>query len=434
MTNCRLVRFGPIETIMANKHANYAGTSQVVTAVKLDACLDPDRVAGSYRAYCRKTYPLSHALTILHGEWHRVLLPEASVPPFAVEMVELDTRCLDAVVCRELNDVLDPAKGVVRLVMLVSPNRESCALILTMNHAVSDTRSAKIVLMSILHGSVRDDPPDGLKAFLPPISQGRKDKPQPVVEECAAPEALLANSSDDAFARALLSLEGTGHRAATGVRTLDVSPVLLARLDTLACELGVRLNTLLTAVTSLSVLRFLGIASAVTHTAVALHPDVLDHDVEISCSIDIVSQPIAIGDLSLAALTIENAIDACIRNTTPLSARYPKVPTLLNPTPLSRQRAIRLCEGIGFTNSGRCDRMLLPSGVRMIEYRSVANRTAGDLLFCFHLSFLNSRGTIGIVYPMLLLDEDAAGRFETLLMETLQAAIVGSSHRMAPNH
>lgn len=78
---------------------------------------------------------------------------------------------------------------------------------------------------------------------------------------------------------------------------------------------------------------------------------------------------------------------------------------------LSFQKAVRLCEGLGFTNSGRTDTLKFENDINVLAYRSVANRTSGALLFTYHMSFHKGSLITSVLTSQLLLDKKSIQLF-----------------------
>lgn len=385
-----------IETVMANNHAVYMGTSQAVTLLYLNRKIPALLLQEAFSQYCQANPLLLAKLAIQNKKWclQKNVHP---LPNFEVYKLEEVLTNLDFILESEVNNILDHTKILTKLTLIYLTQNEGCLLVLTQHHAIMDTYSAKKILSDVINSLSRIDV--GLDFHHFPSWQP--------IEKCKSlnHELITKNASDNDFISALKKICNPSPCAYTSVDTWIVNAAQMYSLVEYANILNTKLNSLLTILLSMGVMDVLKIHQIKTYSAVTYRKsDKLFSD--FGCLLDVVNINIKSWDIDDSTRRfdremnfVKNSMESEIEKTSQILADDKR-------QIFSSQKAISLCEGLGFTNSGRIDRLQLNNDLKILAYRSIANRTSGALLCTFHISFHEGNLIISAVSSQLILDKE----------------------------
>lgn len=404
-----------IETFMANAHATGMGTSQVVTLFHVEPAVDAGRLHYEFLAYCRAHAVLASRIVPSDGRWCLEFDGNQKEPRFEKFVSSGQGLSVDKVVEAEANDILDPNYELLRLRHITARDLPGVLLVLVQHHAITDTYSAKRIMSDLLLAASGSGPTSHS-----PIRQ-YKLPDQPSDNSTVPNDTEHSASARDGrdLKSALRSLHlPSGAEARTGIETLCIDAQTVAALTNYCRLSGFSFNTGLTALITSCVIDLLEVDHIDTHTAVSARASIL-HSCEIGCCIDIFSCAIGSHEDGSGALLFENNIKNA-KSAANMSLLVDSItPARFERPHLNTDSAIRECQGIGFTNSGRCTRIVTPGGSKLISYRSIANRTSGNLLMVFHVSFQDDVCIISIAFSYLLLSRSHVACFSNKLTDAL---------------
>lgn len=388
-----------IETFMANAHATGMGTSQVVTLFHVEPAVDAGRLHYEFLAYCREHSVLGARIVPYDGRWYLEFDGSRNEPRFEKFVSSAPGLCVDKVLEAEANDILDPNYELLRLRHITARGLSGVLLVLVQHHAIADTYSAKMIMSDLLLAASGNGPTSHspIRQYkLPDQPSDNSSEPTDIGRSVSVRDGSNLKS---ALRRLTLP---SGAEARTGIETFCIDAQTVVALTSYCRVSGISVNTGLTALITSCVLDLLGVCSIETHTAVSARTPIM-HSREIGCYIDIFSRSIGMDEGISNTLLFENGIENAKLAAIMSLAVNSIEPAKFESTCLSTNSAIRECQGIGFTNSGRSDRIVIPEGSRLISYRSIANRTSGNLLMVFHISFQSGFCIISIAFSYLLL-------------------------------
>ncbi|CAI3960416.1 unnamed protein product [Commensalibacter communis] len=394
-----------IETGMANAHAGFMGSSQVVTLVHIDQKINETECKQIFTQYCLNHPILLSKLIVNENKWYVKRNNDCHNPCFETFRMHSHLPDFDIILKKEVNDILDYSSHLTRLRIIYLQKNVGCLLILTQHHAITDTYSAKKTLSHILNFinlAKTQSSTDHLPLWHPCISSHHF---QPDVEQ------HFSNSSDTLpLHNALYKINNPTPLAATNLQSWILNRNELKVLDHYAKKIKVSLNSLLTAIMSLAVMEHLRIRHINTYSAVSLRK--LNRKLtEIGCILDIADIDIKASDIPTAAQFFEQEMHNIKSTTLQDTEKQIFVPANSQPQHINRQNAINGCEGLGFTNGGKTNSLLTQPDIHILAYRSIANRTSGSLLFTFHFSFHLETLIITAVFSELILSKEQSKLF-----------------------
>lgn len=384
-----------IETVMANNHAVYKGTSQVVTLLYIDYKISSQQVKVIWDEYNSRNPLLLQRLFIQNRKW-RLQKNTGFILNYETYKFEDEFRDFDTILENEVNDILDYNHILTKLKLIYFVKNQGCLVILTQHHAIADTYTAKKILRDVINSVSTEEEEKNYHNF-------------PAWKPCHAKE--VANYEvkqycdlNNEFMLAIKKLSNSFPVKWTTIDTWIVDAERVNLLAEYAKQLNCHLNSLLTVIMSIGVIGLLDIHNINTYSAVSYRKNKKYDDV-FGCLLEVVN--ISIKDWDIEDSTrrferqinyIKNSLKDELETTSQIVAEYKK-------KNLCVQKSISLCEGIGFTNSGRTDSLKFDNGIKIIDYRSVANRTSGALFFTFHMSFHKGQLITSAVSSGLLLDK-----------------------------
>lgn len=384
-----------IETVMANSHAMYVGTSQTVTLLHLDKKISTQLLQQTFEQYCEANPILLAKLTIQNKKW---CLQKCSHAKINYEVVKFDEELtnFDVILENEVNLILDHTKTLTKLKLVYLTKNEGCLVILIQHHAIMDTYSAKKILSDVLKVFSEDDIELNYEQF--PVWQA--------VEENTSVKngGAAGNYGDNELTLALKSICTSEPKLRTSVNSWVIDSEQIAFLANYAKNLDSTLNSLLTTLLSMGVMEVLNIHQIETYSAITYRKKSEPYE-NLGCLLDVVGINIKSWDIDDSVRHFEREINYIKHRIDGVVEKVSQIASESKRHTLSSQKAIALCTGLGFTNSGRTDRLTLNNGIDILAYRSVANRTSNALLFTFHMSFHKGNLIISAISSQLVLDK-----------------------------
>ncbi|MDI2090901.1 hypothetical protein [Commensalibacter oyaizuii] len=394
-----------VETGMANAHASFMGSSQVVTLIYIDHKIDETECQRIFTQYCLDNPILLSKLIVNGDKWYVKRDKTLHNPSFNTFRMDYHLPKFDTILRKEVNDILDHSSELTRLRIIYLQKNIGCLLILTQHHAIADTFSAKQVLSHILSSvdnSKQQHSFEHMPVWHPTVPCRRCEDDL---------HSDISNTSNIVpLHKALYKINNPTPTPVTNLHSWIINRNELKALDHYSKASNVSLNSLLTSIFSLAVMDVLHIRSINTYSAVSLRKKNKDLT-EIGCKLEIADINIQMSDIATAAQLFEKRMHA-IKNAIPREAEEDSlIPANHIPQHINRQNAINGCEGLGFTNGGKTENLLTQPDIHILAYRSVANRTSGSLLFTFHFSFHLGTLVITAVFSELILSAEQSKIF-----------------------
>ncbi|MCT6842445.1 MAG: hypothetical protein M3Z93_04880 [Commensalibacter sp.] len=390
-----------IETVMANNHAVFMGTSQAVTLLYLDYKISSKQFKIALENYINKNSLLQQKLVIQNKKW---CLQKNSHPVsnFEVYRYEEKIKDFDLILEKEVNNILDYNQVLSKLKIIYPVQNKGCIIILTQHHAIMDTYSAKKILKDLIDSISIDEEEKYYEHF--PVWKYFNAK------EVADCDIRQVHKPDNDFSQALKIFDNPLPLKWTAVDTWIINPSLLSSMEYYAKKLDCRLNSLLTVIYSIAVMKLLNINNINTYSAVTYRKnnDLMN---QLGCLLDVVNINVKIWDIDDSVRRFEREISYIKKHLSKELETTSQILADAKKQKLSFQKAARLCEGLGFTNSGRTDTLKFENDINVLAYRSVANRTSGALLFTYHMSFHKGSLITSVLTSQLLLDKKSIQLF-----------------------
>lgn len=411
-----MIGLRPLSTIeagMACMHASLPGSTQVVTALTLAG----DEAAEHIRACLRSLFDRFEILRLCIRE-HEGLLWFCRSEDFACIRITEDEPDgilhLDSLLEEELADVIDPAAALWRFRICRDRQGAATHLIFARHHAISDGHTTKRLLGALLNALGGG----------PCIPQDEAESMGPGADAYARPPLTPASvrTPETEERDRDLTIPYARHAPVdlrtTKLRTANLAPLQTERIAQYCRRSGITVNALLGALLVQAFCCTAGRSASSLATAVSvrnrLRPDGFIDD--LGCFIAVAAMDLEAAPMPLLARRYSAALKHALDDFVPTVRSHAAIKTGVEC--LSRATAFR---GLAITNIGIVDGLRDYSRLTVLEYRSVANRVAGNFAASLHVRTFAGSLQLCVAYPQPLMDDTTISQMLAHMTTYLEA-------------
>lgn len=420
----RLRKLSTIEATLAYQHALLQGNTQATTLLSLNGLWSFSAMHRAFEQLFGRYAMLQTCIVADDTElWFHEHADFLRIAVTQQRLDRSDASPLSSLLEAELNRLLDPGHALWRVHIVSCEAAQQTHVFLTRHHAVSDAFTTHHLLSEWLqllaHGGTSP-------SVVVPLSAGadaltfRQARPRPA---SAAKPGSEGPSAD-------LSWPHTGetpvNQRTTGVATIEFERDTSIAILKGARSLGFSLNTACAASWAKSCIAA-GDRRAVTlFTALSLRARSASTTriAEVGCYIDTHGcvLPGSLGFVELAQY-YQTSLDDAATRLAPVQASHAAIRDRVRG--LARSTAF---QGIGLTNMGRIDSVLITHGIPVTRVQTLANRSGGLAAAVLHVCALAERLYLSVAYTRELISAQTIQQISNLLERELRAVAGAGEH------